>query len=187
MPPMAHRRPGPWPPQETGSRPAATLSHARSRGEPVGRRRRAKCREQQADRRSRHRRGRRRSAAGRGTTGVAPRPAGACLGLHRSRRSACRRRPDRQRRPRLPRPPAVDARQRGRGRRGARVRGRCLRQDAVHAGFDRPPSGVDAIVAAEADDRAGGDDVQIITSDGDDFGLLASLVTHAGRLAVVVV
>ena len=62
-----------------------------------------------------------------------------------------------------------------------------LRQEAVHAGFDPPPSGVDAIVAAEADDRAGGDDVQIITSDGDDFELLASLVTHAGRLAVVVV
>lgn len=61
-----------------------------------------------------------------------------------------------------------------------------LRQ-AAHAGFDPPPSGVDAIVAAEADDRAGGDDVQIITSDGDDFELLASLVTHAGRLAVVVV
>ncbi|HUP68410.1 MAG TPA: hypothetical protein VM142_01220 [Acidimicrobiales bacterium] len=62
-----------------------------------------------------------------------------------------------------------------------------LRQEAVRAGFDPPPSGVDAIVAAEADDRAGADDVQIITSDGDDFELLASLVTHAGRLSVVVV
>jgi hypothetical protein len=50
-----------------------------------------------------------------------------------------------------------------------------------------PPSGVDAIVAAEADDLASGDDVRIITSDGDDMQLLASLAAHAGRLTVVVV
>ena len=62
-----------------------------------------------------------------------------------------------------------------------------LRQAAIRAGFDPPPSGVDAVVAAEADDLANGDDVQIITSDGDDVELLASLAEHAGRLAVVVV
>lgn len=62
-----------------------------------------------------------------------------------------------------------------------------LRQDAIRAGFDPPPSGVDAIVAAEADDRASGDDVQIVTSDGDDVELLASLAAHAGRLTMVVV
>ena len=62
-----------------------------------------------------------------------------------------------------------------------------LRQDAIRAGFDPPPSGVDAIVAAEADNRAAEDNVQIITSDGGDLELLASLATHAGRLTVVVV
>lgn len=62
-----------------------------------------------------------------------------------------------------------------------------LRQEAIRAGFDPPPSGVDAIVAAEADVRAGGDDVQIITSDGDDFELLASLGTNAARLSLLVV
>jgi hypothetical protein len=60
-----------------------------------------------------------------------------------------------------------------------------LRQDAIGAGFDPPPSGVDAVVAA--DDLATGDDVQIITSDGDDMELLASLAEHAGRLTVVLV
>lgn len=62
-----------------------------------------------------------------------------------------------------------------------------LRQAAIRAGFDPPPSGVDAVVAAEADDLAAGDDVQIITSDGDDVESLASLVEHAGRLTVVLV
>lgn len=62
-----------------------------------------------------------------------------------------------------------------------------LRQDAIRAGFDPPPSGVDAAVAAEADDLASSDDVQIITSDGDDMALLASLAAHAERLTVVVV
>jgi predicted nucleic acid-binding protein len=62
-----------------------------------------------------------------------------------------------------------------------------LRQDAIHAGLDPPPSGVDAIVAAEADDLASADDIQIITSDGDDLELLASLASHAARLTIVVV
>lgn len=62
-----------------------------------------------------------------------------------------------------------------------------LRQEAIRAGFDPPPSGVDAIVAAEADARAGGDDVQIITSDGGDFELLASLGTNAARLSLLIV
>lgn len=62
-----------------------------------------------------------------------------------------------------------------------------LRQEAIRAGLDPPPSGVDAIVAAEADSRAGGDDVQIITSDGVDFELLASLGTNAARLSLLIV
>ena len=62
-----------------------------------------------------------------------------------------------------------------------------LRQEAIRAGLDPPPSGVDAIVAAEADGRAGADDVQIVTSDGGDFELLASLGTNAARLSVLVV
>jgi len=47
------------------------------------------------------------------------------------------------------------------------------------------PSGVDAIVAAEADARAMNDDVQIITSDDDDLEMLASLATNAARLTVL--
>jgi hypothetical protein len=62
-----------------------------------------------------------------------------------------------------------------------------LRQEAIGAGFDPPPSGVDAVVAAEADDLATGEDVQIITTDGDDMELLASLAEHAGRLTVLAV
>ncbi len=62
-----------------------------------------------------------------------------------------------------------------------------LRQDAIRAGIDPPPSAVDAIVAAEADDLAAADDVQIVTTDGDDMELLASLAAHAGRLTVLVV
>ena len=61
-----------------------------------------------------------------------------------------------------------------------------LRQEAIRARVDPPPSGVDVIVAAEADARAAGDDVQIITSDGDDMELLASLATYADRLTVLV-
>lgn len=62
-----------------------------------------------------------------------------------------------------------------------------LRQDAIRAGADPPPPGVDAVVAAEADERAAaGDDVRIVTSDGDDLELLASLAAHAERLAIVV-
>lgn len=62
-----------------------------------------------------------------------------------------------------------------------------LRQEAIRAGLDPTPSGVDAIVAAEADARATRDDVRIITSDGADFELLSSLGTNAVRLSVLVV
>jgi hypothetical protein len=62
-----------------------------------------------------------------------------------------------------------------------------LRQEAIRGGFDAPPSGVDAIVAAEADARAAGDEVQIVTSDGGDFELLGSLCTNAARLSLLVV
>lgn len=60
-----------------------------------------------------------------------------------------------------------------------------LRQGAISAGLQPPPSGVDAIVAAEADSRAANDDVQIITSDDDDLEMLASLATNAARLSVL--
>ena len=55
------------------------------------------------------------------------------------------------------------------------------------AGSYPPPSGVDAVVVAAANDLASGDDVQIITSDGDDLALLASLAANVRRFAVVVV
>jgi hypothetical protein len=60
-----------------------------------------------------------------------------------------------------------------------------LRQGAIAAGMQPLPSGVDAIVAAEADTRAANDDVQIITTDDDDLELLASLATNAARLSVL--
>jgi hypothetical protein len=60
-----------------------------------------------------------------------------------------------------------------------------LRQGAIAAGMQPAPSGVDAVVAAEADARAANDDVQIITSDDDDLELLASLATNAERLSVL--
>ena len=60
-----------------------------------------------------------------------------------------------------------------------------LRQGAIIAGMYPPPSGVDAVVAAEADARAADEDVQIITSDDDDLELLASLAANAERLSVL--
>jgi hypothetical protein len=60
-----------------------------------------------------------------------------------------------------------------------------LRQAAIGAGLDPAPSGVDAIVAAEADIRARSDEVRIITSDRGDFELLASLGSNAARLSVL--
>jgi predicted nucleic acid-binding protein len=62
-----------------------------------------------------------------------------------------------------------------------------LRQAARRAGLDPAPSGIDAIVAAEADGLAARDDVRIVTSDGGDLELLATLTTNAGRLSVLVV
>ena len=60
-----------------------------------------------------------------------------------------------------------------------------LRREAMRAGLEPAPSGVDAIVAATADAYASREDVEIITSDGDDMQLLASLADHADRLSVV--
>jgi hypothetical protein len=62
-----------------------------------------------------------------------------------------------------------------------------LRRAAMIGGQDPPPSGVDALVAATADDRAASDDVLIVTSDGDDFEVMGSLATHADRLSMVVI
>lgn len=60
-----------------------------------------------------------------------------------------------------------------------------VRQSAIAGGMAPPPSGVDAIVAAEADALAANDDVCIITTDDDDLELLASLATNAERLSVL--
>jgi hypothetical protein len=60
-----------------------------------------------------------------------------------------------------------------------------LRQEAIKAGMDPAPSGVDAIVAAEADQRAANDHVQIIITDDDDLEMLASLAPNAARLSVL--
>jgi len=62
-----------------------------------------------------------------------------------------------------------------------------LRREAIAGGLDSAPSGVDVIVASEADARASRDVVTIVTSDGDDFEVLASLAENAGRLSVLVV
>lgn len=62
-----------------------------------------------------------------------------------------------------------------------------LRRKAMGAGMQRPPSGVDTIVAAAADARAAHDDVVIVTSDRGDFQMLGSLATNAARLSVLVV
>ena len=62
-----------------------------------------------------------------------------------------------------------------------------LRQDAIRAGFDPPPSGVDAAVVAEADDLASTDEIAIVTSDSDDIELLVAFAAHAERITVVAV
>lgn len=62
-----------------------------------------------------------------------------------------------------------------------------LRREAIRSGFDPAPSGVDAIVVAEADARASGSEVRIVTTDGGDFEVLASLTTHAAHIDVLVV
>jgi hypothetical protein len=60
-----------------------------------------------------------------------------------------------------------------------------MRQAAIRAAVDPPPSAVDAVVVAEADARAASEDVQIITTDDDDLQLLASLAANAARLTVL--
>lgn len=60
-----------------------------------------------------------------------------------------------------------------------------MRQAAIRAGFDPPPSAVDAIVAAEADARASIAEVRVVTTDADDLELLATLATNAERIAVL--
>ena len=62
-----------------------------------------------------------------------------------------------------------------------------LRQEVIRAGVEPAPSGVDVIVAAEADARAAEEDVRIVTSDSADFELLSSVATNADRLSVLAV
>lgn|GEM_PF-6942659 len=62
-----------------------------------------------------------------------------------------------------------------------------IRQAAIRGALDPAPSGVDAIVAAEADAWAGGDDVRTVTSDGGGFEVLASLGDNSARLSILVV
>ena len=60
-----------------------------------------------------------------------------------------------------------------------------MRQAAIRASARLTPSGVDAIVAAEAQARAGTVDVQIVTTDDDDLELLASLASNAVRISIL--
>lgn len=60
-----------------------------------------------------------------------------------------------------------------------------MRQAAIRASARPTPSGVDAIVAAEADARAATDDVVIVTTDDDDLELLASLASNAVRVSIL--
>ncbi len=58
-----------------------------------------------------------------------------------------------------------------------------LRTAVVAVRPARPPSGIDAIVAAVARDRAAGDDVVLVTSDVDDLARLLS-VTETQRVTI---
>jgi hypothetical protein len=62
---------------------------------------------------------------------------------------------------------------------------RALRTSAIRSAVDPAPSGVEAIVAALADERAAREDVAIITSDADEMELLASLAHNVDRLSVI--
>lgn len=59
-----------------------------------------------------------------------------------------------------------------------------LRSNAIGDGLDPAPSGVDAIVAAVADERAADEQVDVLTSDGRDLTALAMYGRHAGRIAI---
>ncbi len=60
-----------------------------------------------------------------------------------------------------------------------------LRRGAMGAGLKPPPSGVDTIVAAVADERAVHDDVLVVTSDDGDFQMLGSVAANAARLSIL--
>lgn len=60
-----------------------------------------------------------------------------------------------------------------------------LRHAAMGAGLKPPPSGVDTIVAAVADERAAQDEVLIVTGDDGDFQMLGSVATNAARLSIL--
>lgn len=58
-----------------------------------------------------------------------------------------------------------------------------LRTQAIAGRAKRPPSGVDAIVAAVAD--AAGGEVRLVTSDPDDIAALLAHADHPGRVAIL--
>jgi predicted nucleic acid-binding protein len=60
-----------------------------------------------------------------------------------------------------------------------------LRQAAIRSESGSSPSGIDAIVAATANEHARVDDACIVTSDVQDIGLLVSLADHAARISVL--
>lgn len=60
-----------------------------------------------------------------------------------------------------------------------------LRRLAIRLGSDPPPSGVDAIVAALAEDLAARGRVRILTTDPDDLGVLAGLTQRPTELEVL--
>jgi predicted nucleic acid-binding protein len=61
-----------------------------------------------------------------------------------------------------------------------------LRRQVIDGGGKRAPSGVDAIVAASADARAGDQEVLIITSDRGDFERLATVADNGSRISLQV-
>ena len=60
-----------------------------------------------------------------------------------------------------------------------------LRRAAMNEGVDPPPSGIDVIVMAVADEHAARDDVKVVTSDVEDFTILSALAANGGRLSLL--
>jgi hypothetical protein len=60
-----------------------------------------------------------------------------------------------------------------------------LRRAAMNEGVDPPPSGVDVIVMAVANECAAQGDVHVVTSDMEDFTTLAALASNGARLSLL--
>lgn len=60
-----------------------------------------------------------------------------------------------------------------------------LRSEVMGTEFDPPPSGVDVLVAAVADQRAAADQVEIITSDQHDLAWLAACGANSNNVSIL--